>query len=49
MKESYAGLADAWRDLNAARQVRSSSGVVKKNLLEAQAEELAQSRLKPGE
>ena len=48
MKESYAGLAVASRDLNAARQSLEQRRR-EKNLLEAQAEELAQSRLKPGE
>jgi len=48
MKESYDGLADAWRNLNAARQSLEQRRR-EKNLLEAQAEELAQSRLKPGE
>lgn len=48
MKEHYAMLAVAWRGLNEARESLEQRRR-EKALLESQAEELAQSRLKPGE
>ncbi|TMA55817.1 MAG: DNA repair protein RecN [Deltaproteobacteria bacterium] len=48
MRETYDVLAVAWRDLNEARESLEQRRR-EKNLLEAQAEELTQSRLKAGE
>ncbi len=48
MKENYDVLTVAWRDLNEARESLEQRRR-EKSLLEAQGEELAQSRLKPGE
>src|SRR6266403_2141836 len=48
MRETYDVLAVAWRDLNEAKESLEQRRR-EKNLLEAQAEELTQSRLKAGE
>ena len=48
MKENYLTLAETWRDLNEARAALEQRRR-EKGLLEAQAEEIAQARLKAGE